>query len=1065
MNRVVPSYILQQYEQNILQGQITGYILRFCTVATYNIKGVRLKQRRQVIDRMEATFTEAYERLLSLIRNAGGLLFQYEGNCLHALLPESTPVLIAALLARINHTIGAINSYASPHHGMPNVIRLAVGFGTLSWRIFENPLQFEYVFWSPQLDVLRENPGQPNQPYYSPQALNRLGWELDARPGKLAELPPFPQLPDTPERKRLGKQHGHHFIHSRFHRLNPVADVRHSVCCCLSLDEPPDGPLEPTIQALELLAVIYDAFLAAIYVRHKRLHAILLFDFPHNKVNKMQRACRLALEAATRHKARAACCTGYIFSMAAGKDLWKATFFPGEAITRAQKLLELARPGEALADHKLRNQQHNSFIFTPLKKEQAASGAAPRAYRLGMLPGQLLTGQPLCMIGREKETALLHSRIRDGLAASSPQAMVVHGTAGVGKSRLAREALRAFETPRRQVYLLACRQDSPLPLDIVSQLLRASLGLLEDEAPAQAVQRFREAWQKRTRGSSLGQDCEAALASLLNLSWDGSPWRGIAPEARLPRQRQAWLDYLRWLCAKSPVLIFIDDVQWLDPLSRQFLELLWQHGVRPLFLLATARTENNILPAELAHGKEGLESLALGSLNSSASRKLYLNLLGLPRLPREAFSAFHACAGGNPFNAEQLAAYLLENKLLSPHGEIAQEGLEAAAGGIDEVISRRIARLSKKVQESVRGASVLGFRFNVVLLSHMLEGNPIQQLGKAGGRKIWQDADELFYIFSHSLLQKAVYASIREKELKKLHLAAAEAMETVFEQALKEHSAEIARHFKAAGELKKAAHYYEMAADYFWDRMLLAKIEECMLLAAELSCQAWGGDSPEHIERLFHLALLYHYMHRMDDAEPLYLKVVEARTRQLGPRSPRLSPYLNNLGRFYKDTGRYEQAEKLLRRSLNIEKRPGPSSNVADRMNNLASLYSLMDRPDKAEEMLRAALEMMESLFPDGHWFTAVCAGNLGSVLLRQGRLEEAEPLLKQAIDGHTLHYGENHSQTAHYLFSLARLRARQGDTNTARELLTRVLSIWENTFGKDYPRCKNVREELDKLS
>ena len=221
-----------------------------------SIKGVRLKQRRQVIDRMEATFTEAYERLLSLIRNAGGLLFQYEGNCLHALLPESTPVLIAALLARINHTIGAINSYASPHHGMPNVIRLAVGFGTLSWRIFENPLQFEYVFWSPQLDVLRENPGQPNQPYYSPQALNRLGWELDARPGKLAELPPFPQLPDTPERKRLGKQHGHHFIHSRFHRLNPVADVRHSVCCCLSLDEPPDGPLEPTIQALELLAVV-----------------------------------------------------------------------------------------------------------------------------------------------------------------------------------------------------------------------------------------------------------------------------------------------------------------------------------------------------------------------------------------------------------------------------------------------------------------------------------------------------------------------------------------------------------------------------------------------------------------------------------------------------------------------------------------------------------------------------------------------------------------------------------------------------------------------------------------
>ena len=54
-----------------------------------------------------------------------------------------------------------------------------------------------------------------------------------------------------------------------------------------------------------------------------------------------------------------------------------------------------------------------------------------------------------------------------------------------------------------------------------------------------------------------------------------------------------------------------------------------------------------------------------------------------------------------------------------------------------------------------------------------------------------------------------------------------------------------------------------------------------------------------------------------------------------GEDSLKLSPYINNLGRFYKDVGRYEESERLLLQSLELEKKREPdSSNVADRINN-----------------------------------------------------------------------------------------------------------------------------------
>ena len=66
------------------------------------------------------------------------------------------------------------------------------------------------------------------------------------------------------------------------------------------------------------------------------------------------------------------------------------------------------------------------------------------------------------------------------------------------------------------------------------------------------------------------------------------------------------------------------------------------------------------------------------------------------------------------------------------------------------------------------------------------------------------------------------------------------------------------------------------------------------------------------------LALLYHSAGRYEDAEKLYRRALEIREDTIGRNDREVALYLNNLGRLLYDTGRPEEAEPLFRRALEI---------------------------------------------------------------------------------------------------------------------------------------------------
>ena len=153
---------------------------------------------------------------------------------------------------------------------------------------------------------------------------------------------------------------------------------------------------------------------------------------------------------------------------------------------------------------------------------------------------------------------------------------------------------------------------------------------------------------------------------------------------------------------------------------------------------------------------------------------------------------------------------------------------------------------------------------------------------------------------------------------------------------------------------------------------------------------------------------------------------------------------LSDLAGLLRDQGRYEEAELLHRRALNI----------VDTLNDLAGLHRDQGRYGEAEPLYRRALALRVQALDPESLNTATSLNNLGALLLAKSRfkkveveqslLKEAEPLLKQALEIREAKLGQDHPDTAVSLNHLGVLLRVQGLPEEAEGLHRRALAIRE---------------------
>jgi class 3 adenylate cyclase len=385
------------------------------------------------------------------------------------------------------------------------------------------------------------------------------------------------------------------------------------------------------------------------------------------------------------------------------------------------------------------------------------------------------------LVGRDEEIDLLLRRWAR-VKAGDGQIVLVSGEAGIGKSRIAAalaERIHAEPHIRLRYFCSPHHQDSAL-FPFIDQLGRAS-GLARDDMPASRLEKFEALL---ARAAPLDEDV-AFLVDLMSLPGsERHPLPNLSPQRKKERTLEALIRQLEGLARQEPVVMVFEDVHWIDPTSRELLDLVVER-VRglPVLLIVTFRPE--FQPPWT--GQPQVSMLALNRLDRLDRIVLVEHIVGGKALPNEVVAQIADRADGVPLFVEELTKTVLESGLLRE--EVDRYMLDGALPpfaiptSLHDSLMARLDRLASVRRVAQTGAAI-GREFPYALL-RAISRLPEDELQAALGRLVASELvfqrgmpPDAVYSFKHALVQDAAHGSLLRNARQQLHAQIAEALET-----------------------------------------------------------------------------------------------------------------------------------------------------------------------------------------------------------------------------------------------------------------------------------------------
>lgn len=368
----------------------------------------------------------------------------------------------------------------------------------------------------------------------------------------------------------------------------------------------------------------------------------------------------------------------------------------------------------------------------------------------GDLPERLHTAGRL--YGRAPEVRRLLAAF-DAAAAGAARLVTLAGAPGVGKTALVQEVQRTLLA--RQGHLASGKFNQfgqPAPcaafVQALAQRTRQVLALPPDE---------RAVWSARLQAllganRALAQSTLPELVALLEpAAPDEHPLGPVEAENRFVRTMQ--LCFAGLCSAQSPLLVFIDDLQWSDRLSRRLLrEMVLDDGLRHLLVIGAYRADEVVgdhplaqdlallaEPASALDANDGRYlALRLDPLSPGDVAQWLADMLQHPQPEVQALAQLcHAKTGGNPFFLGRFLHDLHQRGLIwldraGPRWSWDADRIrhEHVADNVVALMLEQLRRLPPDTRDVLATAACLGSRFDPHLLG-VASGGSTQGVARA----------------------------------------------------------------------------------------------------------------------------------------------------------------------------------------------------------------------------------------------------------------------------------------------------------------------------------------------
>jgi len=467
------------------------------------------------------------------------------------------------------------------------------------------------------------------------------------------------------------------------------------------------------------------------------------------------------------------------------------------------------------------------------------------------------------LLGRGEEKTLLRTTLGQ-VPRESLRAILVSGEAGIGKSRLIKEALLGLSLDGHRIFSAGLAElEQMIPLNpLIEAFGTPDAGL--------TLQQLDEPWR-------------SVLYGVMPAHYSGEYPIPEAPHIQpgsVPRRLfEAFHQFLLSLVDGGSVILVLEDLQWADETTLSVLEFLirrWDHG--GLQMLLSARSDEARRASVLAQFLENLRrfdgflEVPLGDLDMPASEAL-IEHLSPGEMSQTSIDYLRSLAGGNPFFLIELTheflAGRLEPEVLPP------QDIVSIPLSILQVLRRRLSQLSEHAERALEPLAVFNKPLDVTGLA---------RIARMSGAKCLAGLDQLHdfrmvvglgveVVVRHELIRQAVYQGLSDTRRALLHDRVAQHILRTRENPPPD---ELAVHFHRAGVAEQAARYSIDAADRAEASGAIPEALRFLGIAREHSAD------PEEVAALIGRMGRLNYLHQdFDKAAPL-LELAAQRFRRQG---------------------------------------------------------------------------------------------------------------------------------------------------------------------------------------